>query len=332
MNISLYAILIPVVFYFLIPLCGSLFVGSQWRKFRNTVFHSLGVPLLTYDKSRKIRKDNGYKFFGKLNSFSGNKSAWIKDNNLTVRIDLPHCRFYRLLPYNKDLIKDVNTKDKIKKMFQGGSEVESISGNEFRSLPEGTNVFIIGTILSDSGAVIFSGAVLNPVTVIVFEEDRKQLVPCALWGGRQTNEIWNPVTPWSLGLGSLLSVIFVNIILRNPSFRYFLKIFFTEALLPVLLFFPPGVVFFVLFLYFWKKIRYYKAKRDLLLLMEKCEDYTEADCSLLKSLFSEDEDKKDIKIVNRKVLFNQVLSFSNLILGLVLNTFLCLIILNHFLE
>jgi hypothetical protein len=114
-----------------------------------------------------------------------------------------------------------------------------------------------------------SGAYLTdtadcPLTVIIYEGQARDLIPGAIWSGRQRNEYWNLFTPWSLAFGSLLLFIHFYLIVRYPALHLPAVFTATLALFPLISLAPPGLFFYYLYRSLWRRGRQLRAVRDLL--------------------------------------------------------------------
>jgi hypothetical protein len=86
----------------------------------------------------------------------------------------------------------------------------------------------------------------------------------SIWGGRQRNEYWNNFTPASLISGTIALLFFAYNSLQSTATAVPAAVALALSTTPLLPFLPPGLPFFLLYRYVWKKGRLNRAERDIL--------------------------------------------------------------------
>jgi hypothetical protein len=143
-------------------------------------------------------------------------------------------------------------------------EPEKISWNKIFSLPEGTKILISGSLFKEEGRPVFRSGKNRPLTVVIYDGPEETILRRSIWTGRQKNEYWNMITPGSITAGSFSLFIQTYILFRTPMLRFQALVALTASLLPVIVFVPPGILFFFLYRRLWRRGRILRAERDLL--------------------------------------------------------------------
>jgi len=252
-------LIISLIAFILIPGAGGVKALLEWRKFRKRIMESalLDMPAFSEDFSEEFL--GLYRFSGRIEALQSNSILWIKGEKISIQADMSESRLFSL-PYNAD--------------FSGGPDFLSeegalpeeppkkVSWKNIMSLQEGLKVYLIGFLKKENGIMRMFGTRNSPLTAVFYEKE--DVVPMAVWSGRQKNEYWNPVTPWSLLAGSLSLFILAMTGFRLGFPGYISNILLTMALFPITPFLPPGVVLFFIYIGLWRKARLLRAKRDLL--------------------------------------------------------------------
>jgi len=251
---------IAVLFYFIIPVGGAFYVRSRWRIFRKSLRASLDFPLAvpgftTYRGSLGL-----HRFLGSLEALEGSDKLWIKGPHGSITADMKNAEVYNLT--------DPGTDDQIHSHLYPYSlpneSLTRMSWNDVFSLTEGTRLFLYGNLTVSGGKYCMESSPVMPLTVIIYNEDPFTLIPRCIWSGRQSNEFWNFLAPWSILTGSLLLLIFSVWLFLNANNYRIQLISLLLSFLPVVLFLPPGVFFFNLYKRLWDKGRRSRAERDLM--------------------------------------------------------------------
>jgi len=132
------------------------------------------------------------------------------------------------------------------------------------SLPEGTEFFIYGQLSSESLVPIFRSVSRMPLLVIIHDTDRELFLSRAIRTGRQRNEYWNSISPFSFLSGVMLELLLILTLLQNSSGSLLLFVLVPLALLPGLILAPPGIFLYFLYRNYWRLGRKYREERDLL--------------------------------------------------------------------
>ncbi len=253
---------LAVLFYFIIPVGGAFYVRRMWRFFRRSLRASLDFPLAlpsftTYSGSLGL-----HRFLGRLEAIEGSDRLWIRGPHGSLTADMKNAAVYNLT----DPGRDDQIYDHLYPYSLPNESLTRMSWNDVFSLTEGTRLFLYGNLRVQNGRYCMESCREMPLTVIIFNEDPFTLVPRCIWSGRQSNEFWNFLTPWSILTGSLLLLIFsVWLFLNANNYRIQLISLFL-SFLPVVLFLPPGVFFFNFYKRLWDRGRKSRAERDLITL------------------------------------------------------------------
>jgi hypothetical protein len=246
------------VFFLIIPAFGAFRVRRKWRLFRSRIIQASYFPRASYEGIRS--QDSGvlgnFRMFGTIQALQDDSVLWVANKNLSVTVNLGNVTIYQLpaSPFSVD-----------RNSFSDES-VQVMESRKIGTLPQGTNVMISGPLFVDNGLGVFQDDNTTPVTILFYEGDEKSILRRTIWGGRQKNEYWNPLTPGSMLVGviSLLALGYIQV--RTPAL-YLQSVFtFALALLPVIPFLPPGILLFYGYTVFWKRARVYRGERDLYLL------------------------------------------------------------------
>ncbi len=258
--------LVPILitaffFYGFIPVLGAFVVRSQWRRVRKNLHSSLYYPMDFHMPESREAHLGPFRVLGELEAIEGNDTLWIKTGqNRTVTVDMRDSHVYfmpafagkeKFYPHLSPVPFPVES-------------LEKVSWNQVFSMPEGTKMYISGQLDYKDGRFHFRTGECAPLMVLVYNENPRFLIPRAVWCGRQSNEFWNFLTPWSLVSGILILLIQSVYLLQNSG-NYFLQFFcISMALIPALLFLPPGVFLFNLYRRAWDIARRFRAERDLI--------------------------------------------------------------------
>ncbi len=248
-----------VVFYLLIPGIGAFAVRRHWRSFRKELMSSVSSPLLTYARlNTEAPETKGtYRFFGSLQAMEGDTEIWLSGNDISVMVDLSGISLY-VLPTASGLSSPIG---------EAGYPDETPRKTKWSrifSLPEGTRMFVVGNLIRRDGKTCFSDTPERKLFVVIYDCSDEAFFSQAVWTGRQRNEYWNPVTPGSLTVGSFSLFIYFYILLQKPYMQFPAGVSLLLSLVPLLLFFPPGLAFYYVYRYLWKKARMLRAQRDLM--------------------------------------------------------------------
>ena len=203
-----------------------------------------------------------FRYKGRLEAIEGDNIIWIHGPAGSVCADMRGAVVYNMTdPGSNDQIYDYIYPSPLPRV-----SLSPMSWNDVFSLTEGTKVYLFGELERERGRYVLGSSDRMPLTVIIYNEDPFTLIPRSIWSGRQSNEYWNTLTPWSLLIGVLVLLISTAWLFQNAvDYRLpFVGLLF--ALLPMVLFLPPGFFLFQLYKKFWDRGRKARAERDLILL------------------------------------------------------------------
>jgi hypothetical protein len=253
--------LLAFLFYLLIPGLGAATTLQRWRKFRKNLLRISMYPIVDYSQLAGVRSGNlgSYRFFGTLESIHGENKIWVRGESISIEADLADVSLYFLPSLVPGEGGDERTGEMIKRNMPVSAKWKRIF-----SLPEGTQMFIGGSLAIEDGHGIFKSQPKESLLVIVYDGDEHSILKRAILCGRQKNEYWNQFTLMSLitGFFSLLLVSYV--LLRNPLLRFEALFSINVSLLPIALFMPPGVLLYFLYRLLWKRSRLLLKERDML--------------------------------------------------------------------
>ncbi len=251
-----------LLFFVVIPGLGAFYTRSQWRRFRRSIVDASLIPVISYQKifTKQEGYEDEFRFIGSLEAIQGDY-IWLRNEDLSLSADLKRSHVYVLPSYSypeEEGFVEQNRETLPDEM------PHKIAWNRIFSLPEGTKMFISGPFRTEHGKGMFRGTKTNPLTVVIYDGAERTILRRSIWGGRQRNEYWNFLTPGSLAAGSFSLFILGYILLRSPYLVLPAIFSFTASLIPVLIFAPPGILFFILYRNLWRRSRFLRAERDLL--------------------------------------------------------------------
>ena len=250
-------VLITLFFYAFIPLIGAFWVRTGWRRFRYQLMKASLQKNISYKDVYGNEPSGYYRFFGSLQALEGENILWLKNNNVSVGIDLEGVPIYMLpsISAEKPFSKKLNYPDKSPKKTYW---------NRIFSIPEKTSFFVSGKFIQNKGFPQFINTKEDPLLVIIFDCDISNFYSHAILSGRQRNEYWNSLTPGALTIGSFSLFIYFYLLIQMPYMHFVAVTALSFSLVPVIPFFPPGLLFYYIYRSFWKKARNLRAERDLL--------------------------------------------------------------------
>jgi hypothetical protein len=260
-NSIIIVIFLAFLFYLVIPGLGALTTLERWRKFRKNLLKISMYPIADY--SHLAGTESGikgeFRFFGVIESIHGENRIWIRNKSISIEADLTDVSLY-FLPSQA-----VSEGDSIRsgEIFQKNVPV-SAKWKRIFSLPEGTQVFVGGTLVSEGGHGVFKSKPKDPLLVVIYDGDERTILKRAIWCGRQKNEYWNQFTLISLITGFFSLVLLSYVFVRNPAMRFQALLSVNVSLLPLALFMPPGVVLYFLYRLCWNRSRLLRRERDML--------------------------------------------------------------------
>ncbi len=250
-------VFITLFFYGFVPLVGAFLVRTGWRRFRFQVMRASLQKNITYKDVYGDVHSGYYRFFGSLEAIEGENILWLTNSDVSVGIDLEGVPIYMLPSASPDMTfsQDLNYPDKSPKKTYW---------NRIFSIPEKTSFFVSGKFEQNKDFPQFVNTKEDPLLVIIFDCDISKFYSHAILSGRQRNEYWNALTPGALTIGSFTLFIYFYLLIQMPYMHFVAVTALSFSLVPVIPFFPPGLLFYYIYRSFWKKARNLRAERDLL--------------------------------------------------------------------
>jgi|GEM_PF-1057094 len=265
-------IIIPLLFYILIPAAGAFRVRKIWRLFRTKMIDSSFFPICDYKDIIASQSEGYYRFFGEIEAVQSDGYIWVKNSSITMSVKMKHCHIY-MIPSEKKR----NSQMPIK-----------LPWNRVFSIAEGTAIYISGEVIVENGRVAFSGTRKDPLTVILYDGEIKTLLERSISCGRQKNEYWNFLTPWSIASGGIISLLLLDMMIKASVSSSILIFGIIVSSLPIIPFIPPGLLFFYLYSNMWKKGRLCRSDRDLVSLPLRFEERNIIDSSYVHIKFNDE--------------------------------------------
>jgi len=252
------AILVAFSAFLLIPGLGGFRTRTRWRRFRERIRQSALHPAVPFDAVGPDGPLGPHRFIGRIEALQGSDSLWIQGDHLSLQAQMSGAKIY-LLP--TEGVQPPNARALLEERLPE-DQPRSLPWKRITSLQEGTRVYLDGFLERRGGVLRMYGSRDVPLLALLHEGE--DVVPRAVWAGRQKNEYWNPITPWALLAGSLALFIMASAVFgihrSSTTARYLLA----AALAPVIPILPPGLAFFLLYMSQWRRARFLRAERDLL--------------------------------------------------------------------
>lgn len=250
MNINLLAVLIALIFFGILPFLGAIYTRTRWRRFRKSLIEASMVPVYPANSSGNQAR----RFFGSLDAIEDENIIWLSDGRHRVRVDLSTQHIF-VLP-GHDLNSEV--------LQRSDASPAYTRWKNLSSLPEGTRFFIYGMVDNSSLVPLFYSDPLCRMLVIVHDVESEQVLSRSIQTGRQRNEFWNSITPFSLLSGVMLELLLLLQVLQQSGEDFSMIFLVPLALLPGLILAPPGIFLYFLYRSQWRQGRNYRSQRDLL--------------------------------------------------------------------
>jgi hypothetical protein len=180
-----------------------------------------------------------------------NQTIWIRGNGLTIPVDLSGAKMF-LLPIEDE--EGIGAEEGVPR---------PIKWKQVSELSEGAHIFVGGRAISRAGRPRFESSKDEPLLVILYDGSERSLLMRAVRAGRQKNEYWNTLTPYSIAIGVFSQLLMALSFVNRPAFSAAFSAALTGAFGPLLALLPPGVLLTVLSRSFWRRGRMYRALRDL---------------------------------------------------------------------
>ena len=252
-----------LVFYGGIPGVGAFVVRAKWRRFRSRVTAASVLDFARYtDLNRRADGAAGqYRFLGRLEAIQDRNRVWLSNGRFSVAADLEDMSIY-MLP----TISSGGEEESVERYEETvpDEEPRSIRWRRIFSLPQGTQVFVAGTLMIEEGRGVFRSTDRERLIVVIYDGEPDTLLQRAVWAGRQRNEYWNQYTLASLLVGSFALLLAAFVLLRDPHLRVPVLFAVTACTFPVATVLPPGILLYFPYRSLWKRARLLRAERDLL--------------------------------------------------------------------
>jgi len=315
------AIFIALLSYFIIPGLGGFQARSRWRRFRKRVRDSALLPEVCFDGGGFDSSLGPHRFKGRIEALQGNDSLWIRGEGVSIQALMSDSEIYILPP---ESVSPPDAQALEEERFPEETP-GTLSWKQMTTLQEGYRVYLIGFLERRDGVLRMFGSREVPLLSIL--HDSEDVIPRAVWSGRQKNEYWNSLTPWALLAGSLALFVMASAVFRTYQASLSARLLLLLALFPVIPFFPPGVALFFVYLANWRRARFLRAERDLLGLAAflRAGDATEDMAG-----WGDDLPRNTIPLIKscrRRALISELVAALVFVLGFIMNSALTLFIL-----
>jgi hypothetical protein len=255
MIILLIILMVGVFFYLLIPGLGAVYVRRKWRYFRKKIITSRYYPLLTKIVFFTSKLGDRYRFFGALEGIEEDEIVWLQGEGIRIPVNMADEEVYILPghPLAKGLEADFGNPKRI-------------PWSQLAQLAEGTQFFVFGELVQQGQRLVLGSGSNEPLFAVIYEGSTRDFVSWTITTGRQLNEYWNGITPFSLITGALLYLILTLTLINLSVQGFWISVTLLGALLPFLPLFPPGVGLYFIYRRLWRRAREFRAMRDLLAL------------------------------------------------------------------
>ncbi|MDR2729341.1 MAG: hypothetical protein LBB81_00390, partial [Treponema sp.] len=209
------------------PFTGALFSRYKWARFRSRFDELRLVPILDYRQYRRLDTESGiFRFIGGIESIADGY-LWLKDDNLTIPVSLENTESYLFPMEEGDLIPRTP---------------EKIDWDKISTLEEGAKVFVGGLLLKQNNRYNFVSIKGKPLMLIIYDCQNNVLTERIIRSGRTSNEYWNNFTPASIAAGALAQLFIAASIMTRPAFQPLIIFSLIALFVPILPFFPPGLL------------------------------------------------------------------------------------------
>jgi hypothetical protein len=255
---------LAVFWYGLVPVTGAFISRRNWRRFRRRFDELRQRPILDYAAAIAAGTPGGYggeggesefRFTGGFESLAEDKILWVRGGDLTIPVDLSGARTY-VLPNTET--------EEIPAAFDPGEEApERIRWDRISTLTGGVKVFVGGALCLRDHRRIFASTPVHPLVVIFYEGPDRSLTLRTIRAGRNRNEFFNFLTPYSFILGAFSQIIIALSFYSRPAFRFTVISALIALFTPFFPWLPPGILFTLFYRNLWWKARIFRAYRDL---------------------------------------------------------------------
>ena len=317
------AVLVALLSYIIIPGLGGLQARTRWRKFRERIRKSALLPVVPFYTGGFDEPLGAHRFTGRIEALQGNDSLWIRGEGVSVQALMSGSEIY-ILSSERARTPDART---LLEERLPEEHPRTLSWKQMTSLQEGSRVYLVGFLERREGILRMYGSRDVPLISILHEGE--DVIPRAVWSGRQRNEYWNVLTPWALLAGSLALFIMASAVFRTHLASSSARMFLLMALFPVIPFLSPGVSFFLIYLANWRRARFLRAERDLLGLNA----YLRAgDATGEMAGWGDDLPRNTVPLIRscrRRALISELVAGLVFVIGFIMNSALALYVLGN---
>jgi hypothetical protein len=247
------------VCYGLLPFIGGAIGRYKWYKFRKRFDKLRFCPLLDYGgywgAAAETGTDGVFRFSGGFESVTDGRTLWIRSEDITVPVSLKNAESYRL-PAGKNEVPP-------EKYEQGEMPPEIIRWEKISALTEGAKVFVGGSLKYLNGSRSFVSTKENPLIIIFYDCPDDALIPRMIQSGRQQNEYWNSITPYSLVIGAISLLLTALLFRSRPAYRLTVIVSVIALFIPLYPIIPPGLLFTSIYRRLSRISRVLRARGDL---------------------------------------------------------------------
>ena len=241
-------------FFVLLPIAGAFFVRSQWHMFRQTLITAETLPVLTKkDILNPSKTPFACRAYGIINAIGIDESIWVTVDTASIKVCLKDIPIYVLTGSRRY--------GRIKNREQEYT-VERCTWDTLPSIPVGSPIFITGTLLYSNTTPLFCTSDTRPL-ILIHDVPQNHVIYLGVFAGRPVNEYWNPFTKIALAAGIFAMTGVVVSVMSIKVISLIAAISLTLAFSPILPFLPPGIAGFALYRRFWRRARYFRARRDV---------------------------------------------------------------------
>jgi hypothetical protein len=222
-----------VLFYGIIPFAGTLYSRWRWGRFRRRFDELRLAPILDYKLFRQAGGEDGvFRLLGGVESITEGHTLWVKGESITIHVSLENTESW-IVPMRGE---------------EGTADApERVRWNRVSTLTEGAKVFVGGRLQTEGGGTGFVSTKENPLMVIFYDCPDDALTDIIIRAGRNRNEYLNNATPISLFMGALALVSIAAYFLDRPAYRLAVISALIALFVPALPWFPPGLIFTLLY-------------------------------------------------------------------------------------
>jgi hypothetical protein len=173
-----------------------------------------------------------FRLLGGVESITEGRTLWVKGENITIPVSLENTESW-IVPMRGE---------------EGTADApERVRWNRVSTLTEGAKVFVGGRLQTGCGGPGFISTKENPLMVIFYDCPDDSLTDIIIRAGRNRNEYFNNATPISIFMGALALVSIAAYFLDRPAYRLTVITSLIALSVPALPWFPPGLIFTLMY-------------------------------------------------------------------------------------